>query len=90
MVSSLVGKNSGFNEWLFMRRRLTITGSTLRVRPVAFKSAIANSLRTHVWPSVESGAIKPEVYATFPAERAAEAHALMESNRHIGKIVLTW
>lgn len=84
------GVQSGFNAGLVLRRRLTITGSTLRVRPVAFKGAIARSLREHVWPLLASGAVKPVVHATFAAADAAEAHALMESNRHIGKIVLTW
>ena len=73
-----------------LRRRLAITGSTLRPRPVAFKAAIAAALREKVWPLLESGAIKPVIHSTFPAAEAAEAHALMESNQHIGKIVLTW
>jgi NADPH:quinone reductase-like Zn-dependent oxidoreductase len=57
---------------------------------VAFKSAIAQSLRQHVWPLIAAGKVKPVIHATFPAARAAQAHALMESNQHIGKIVLTW
>ena len=73
-----------------LRRRLTITGSTLRPRSVAFKTAIAQSLREHVWPWLASGAVKPVVYRVFPAEQAAQAHGLMESNQHIGKLVLTW
>ena len=84
------GTKSGFNAGQVLRRRLTITGSTLRPRPVAFKAAIARALREKVWPLVESGAIAPVIYRTFPAAQAAEAHALMESNQHIGKIVLTW
>lgn len=72
-----------------LRRRLTITGSTLRVRPVQFKQAIARNLRQHIWPLLESGKIKPVIYRTFPLEHAAQAHALMESGEHIGKIVLT-
>ena len=71
-----------------MLRRLTITGSTLRARPVAFKAAIADQLRTKVWPLIESGKIKPVVYQTFTLEDAAQAHTLMESSTHIGKIVL--
>ena len=71
-----------------MMRRLTITGSTLRPRPVAFKSAIAQSLRQHVWPLIAAGRIKPVIHSTFPAARAADAHALMESNANIGKILL--
>ena len=74
---------------LVMRKRLTITGSTLRPRPVAFKGAIARSLREKIWPLIERGKIKPEIYKTFPLAQAAEAHRLMESSQHIGKIVLT-
>lgn len=84
------GAKSEFNAGLVLRKRLTITGSTLRPRPVAFKSAIAASLKARVWPLLESGAIKPIIHSTFPAAEAARAHALMESNQHIGKIVLTW
>jgi NADPH:quinone reductase len=71
-----------------MRRRLTITGSTLRVRDIAFKSAIAMNLKRHVWPLFEQRKIKPVVFKTFPLESAAEAHELMESSAHIGKIIL--
>jgi NADPH2:quinone reductase len=70
-------------------RRLTITGSTLRPRPVPFKAAIAMALRRKVWPLLESGAIRPVVHTRFPLEQAAAAHRLMESGTHIGKIVLT-
>jgi len=73
-----------------LRRRLVITGSTLRPRPVAFKSDIANSLRTKAWPWLESGRVKAVIHQVFPAAEAAAAHALMESNQHIGKLVLTW
>jgi NADPH2:quinone reductase len=72
-----------------MRRRLTITGSTLRPRPVEFKGYLAKNLREKIWPLIEAGKIKPEIYKTFPLEQAAEAHRLMESSQHIGKIVLT-
>lgn len=72
-----------------MRRRLTLTGSTLRPRPVEFKGAVAASLRQHVWPLIEAGKIKPVIFKTFPLAQAAEAHRLMESSQHIGKIVLT-
>ena len=84
------GLDAQFNAGLVLRRRLTITGSTLRPRPVAFKGAIAQALREHVWPLLASGAVKPVIYTTFPAAQAAQAHALMESNQHVGKIVLTW
>ncbi len=84
------GLEAQFNAGLVLRRRLTITGSTLRPRPVAFKGAIAQALREHVWPLLASGAVKPVIHSTFPAAQAAQAHALMESNQHVGKIVLTW
>jgi NADPH2:quinone reductase len=71
-----------------MRRRLTLTGSTLRPRPVEFKGAVAKSLREKIWPLIEAGKIKPEIYKTFPLEQAADAHRLMESSQHIGKLVL--
>jgi NADPH2:quinone reductase len=73
-----------------LRRRLTITGSTLRPRPVPFKAAIAAALRSKVWPWLESGVVKPVIHQVFPASQAAQAHALMESNQHIGKLVLQW
>ena len=84
------GTRAEFNAGLVLRKRLLITGSTLRVRPVAFKGAIAQALREHVWPLLASGAVQPVVHATFAAAQAADAHLLMESNQHIGKIVLTW
>jgi NADPH2:quinone reductase len=84
------GVKSEIHAGLVLRRRLTITGSTLRPRPVAFKTAIAEQLQRHVWPQIESGAIVPVIYKTFEAAHADQAHALMESNQHIGKIVLTW
>lgn len=84
------GTKSEFNSGLVLRRRITITGSTLRPRPVAFKAAIAAALQKNVWPLIEAGKIKPVIFATFPAAEAAKAHALMESNQHVGKIVLTW
>ena len=71
-----------------LRRRLTVTGSTLRPRSVAFKAAIAHHLRTTVWPLIEAGKIKPVIYQTFPLEKANEAHALMEASTHVGKIML--
>ena len=92
------GTKSEFNAGLVLRRRLTITGSTLRPRPIAFKQAIAQACLKTVWPLIESGRIKPVIHSTFPAvdaadatgSGAAKAHALMESNQHVGKIVLTW
>lgn len=84
------GVESKFDAGVVLRKRLTITGSTLRPRPVAFKAAIASNLRKSVWPWIESGRIKPVIHRVFPAEQAAQAHALMETNQHIGKLVLTW
>lgn len=72
-----------------MQRRLVVTGSTLRPRAAEFKGAIAERLRSRIWPLIEAGRIKPQIYRTFPLEQAGEAHKLMESSRHIGKIVLT-
>ena len=84
------GVKSSFNAGLVLRRRLTITGSTLRPRSVEFKTAIAQSLRSQVWRLIEQGKVRPVIYQTFDAGDAAAAHALMESNQHTGKIVLTW
>ena len=84
------GLNSGFNAGEVLRRRLTITGSTLRPRPIAFKAAIAAALRQQVWPLIEAGRILPVINRVFPAAQAAQAHALMESGQHVGKIVLDW
>ena len=84
------GVKAEFNAGLVLRKRLTITGSTLRIRPVAFKAAIAHSLQRHIWPLLESGAIKSVLHAAYPAAQAAKAHAEMEASQHIGKIVLQW
>ena len=84
------GTAAQFNAGLVLRKRLTITGSTLRQRPVAFKAQVASALRAQVWPLLESGAVRPVVYRTLAAGDAAAAHSLMESSEHIGKIVLTW
>jgi len=84
------GIKSDFNAGLLLRRRLTITGSTLRPRPIAFKADIARALRDKVWPLIDQGRIKPVIHSTFAAADAAQSHVLMESNAHIGKLVLTW
>ncbi len=84
------GIDAGFNAGLVLRKRLTITGSTLRARSIAFKAAIARALQAQVWPLLVAGKVAPVVHSVFPAGQAAEAHALMESNKHVGKIVLTW
>jgi NADPH2:quinone reductase len=84
------GVKAEFNAGMVLRRRLTITGSTLRPRSLEFKTAIAAALKEKVWPLISSEAIKPVIHSTFAAADASRAHTLMESNRHIGKIVLTW
>ncbi|MCI4429237.1 MAG: NAD(P)H-quinone oxidoreductase [Burkholderiales bacterium] len=84
------GVEAQIDAGLVLRRRLTISGSTLRPRPIAFKAAIAAALRSKVWPWLERGVVKPVIYQVFPAAQAAAAHALMETNQHIGKLVLTW
>ena len=75
---------------LVLRKRLSIVGSTLRPRSVAYKAELAQALRTTVWPLIAAGRIKPVIHQVFAADRAAEAHALMESSTHVGKIVLSW
>ena len=72
-----------------MTRRLVITGSTMRPRTAAQKGAIAQALYTRVWPKLEDGSVAPVIHASFPLAQAAEAHRLMESSEHIGKIMLT-
>jgi len=92
------GVKSEVNAGVVLRKRLTITGSTLRPRPVSFKAAVAKACLEHVWPLLEIGRIKPVVHSVFPAvdgvhssgSGVGRAHALMESNVHVGKIVLTW
>jgi NADPH2:quinone reductase len=87
------GVKSEFNAGLVLRRRLTVTGSTLRPRTVAFKAAITKALQREVWPLFGSGKLKPAVHSVFSAlseNGACQAHTLMESNQHVGKIVLTW
>jgi NADPH2:quinone reductase len=88
-IAYLRGPKTELNIDAVMRKRLTISGSTLRPRPVEFKGYVARKLRETIWPLIESGRIKPEIYKTFPLEHAAEAHRLMESSQHIGKLVLT-
>ncbi|HWU98523.1 MAG TPA: NAD(P)H-quinone oxidoreductase [Oxalicibacterium sp.] len=87
-IALLGGNKATISLGQILLRRLTITGSTLRPRPIAFKAAIADQLRARVWPLLSAGKIKPVIYQTFPLEEAAQAHALMESSAHIGKIVL--
>ncbi|WP_228840663.1 NAD(P)H-quinone oxidoreductase [Candidatus Protochlamydia phocaeensis] len=89
LISTLKGSETSLNLREIMMRRLTLTGSTLRNRSPAFKGAIAADLRKNIWPLIETGKIKPVIYRTFAFEEAAEAHRLMESGSHSGKIILT-
>jgi NADPH:quinone reductase len=84
------GVDAQFNAGMVLRRRLQITGSTLRPRPIVFKTAIAQALLKNVWPLIEAGKIKTVIHSVFAPQDAAAAHALMETNQHIGKIVLDW
>lgn len=90
MINAMKGNKAEVDLHLVMRKRLVITGSTLRNRDIAFKSAIAHSLERHVWPLITSNEIRPVICETFPAAEAAKAHELMESGSHWGKIVLTF
>ncbi len=89
-IATLGGRQADIDASLIMRRRLTITGSTLRARSIAFKAALAQQLHEKVWPLLEAGKAKPVIHEVFAAGDAAKAHALMESSEHIGKIMLTW
>ena len=90
VVISLIGGARGeINLNTVMSKRLTLTGSTLRIRSVEQKAVVAEGVRRNVWPLIAGGRVKPVIYATFPLAQASEAHRLMESSKHIGKIVLT-
>ena len=89
LIATLGGVSGPVNFSEVMRRRLTVTGSTLRPRPVAFKAAIAKNLTSRIWPLIEAGAIRVVIHQAFPLAQAADAHRLMESSQHIGKILLT-
>jgi NADPH2:quinone reductase len=88
VIALLGGAKATVDLGQVLRRRLTLTGSTLRPRPVAFKAAIVDNLRKHIWPLIEVGRIKPVIYKVFPLEEAVQAHVLMETSMHVGKIVL--
>ncbi len=88
-IAFLRGNKTQIDLNPIMRKRLTLTGSTLRPRSVAEKGEIAAALRAKVWPLFESGKLKPVIHATFPLARAADAHAMMDADQHTGKIVLT-
>jgi len=89
-IATLGGSKALIDASLIMRRRLTLTGSTLRARPVAFKGALARQLHAKIWPLLQAGTVRPLIHQVFPAAAAASAHALMESSAHIGKIMLQW
>jgi NADPH2:quinone reductase len=89
IIALLGGVKGEVNFGEILRRRLTVTGSTLRPRPIAFKQEVAQHLHQKVWPLLETSVIKPVIYQTFPLARAADAHALMETSTHVGKIMLT-
>jgi NADPH:quinone reductase len=84
------GTSSQIDAGLVLRKRLSITGSTLRPRSIAYKTAIAQELRAKAWPWIEAGRVKPIIHQVFPAAQAAQAHTLMETSSHVGKIMLTW
>ena len=84
------GIKSGIDSGLLLRKWVTVSGSTLRPRSVAYKTALARALRERVWPLIESGQVRPVIHRVFEAADAAKAHALMESSAHVGKIVLRW
>lgn len=89
-IATLGGGKAAIDAGTIMRRRLTLTGSTLRARDVAFKGALARQLHEKVWPLLEAGTVRPVIHQVFAAAEAAQAHALMESSAHIGKLVLAW
>lgn len=89
-IATLGGNKADIDAATIMRRRLTLTGSTLRARPIAFKGALARQLHDKVWPLLEAGKLRPVIHQVFPAAEAVQAHALMESSAHIGKLVLQW
>lgn len=88
LIALLGGARATVDLGQVLRRRLVLTGSTLRPRPVAFKAAIAAALRERVWPLFGAGRLRPVIHQVFPLEQAAAAHALMETSTHVGKIVL--
>jgi len=90
IIATQGGHAAQIDAGLVLRKRLTISGSTLRPRSLAYKAALARDLRERVWPLIEAGRVKPVIHQVFPAAQAAQAHALMESSTHVGKIVLTW
>jgi NADPH:quinone reductase len=89
VISLIGGARTELNLNTVMSKRLTITGSTLRIRSVAQKALVAEGVRRNVWPLLETKRVRPIIFATFPLAEASEAHRMMETSQHIGKIVLT-
>jgi len=89
VISLIGGARAEINLLTIMSKRLTLTGSTLRARSVAQKAAVAAGVQQNLWPLLASGRVRPVIHATFPLAEAGEAHRLMETSQHIGKIVLT-
>jgi NADPH2:quinone reductase len=90
LIATQGGREAHIDASVLMRRRLTLTGSTLRGRPVAFKGELARQLHRDVWPLIEAGKLRPVIHQVLPASEAARAHKLMESSAHIGKLMLAW
>jgi len=90
VIATQGGNQSAIDAGLLLRKRIALTGSTLRPRSIAYKAVLAQALKQRVWPLLESGAIRPVIHQVFEAAQAAQAHALMESSSHVGKIVLRW
>jgi NADPH2:quinone reductase len=90
IIATQGGSASSIDTGVVLRKRLTITGSTLRPRSVAYKGELARALRREVWPLLAARHVRPVIHQVFPAAQAAQAHALMESSTHVGKIVLSW
>jgi len=88
VIAVLGGVQGSVDAGQILRRRLTLTGSTLRARPLAFKAGIAAALREKVWPLLQAGRLAPVVHAVFPLDKACDAHAMMEAGEHVGKIIL--
>ena len=90
VIATQGGNSSQIDSGLLLRKRIALTGSTLRPRSIAYKTRLAQALRERVWPLIEKGSVKPVIHRVFDAADAAQAHALMESSTHVGKIVLRW
>jgi NADPH2:quinone reductase len=90
VIATQGGNSSQIDSGLLLRKRIALTGSTLRPRSIAYKTRLAQALRDRVWPLIEKGVVQPVIHRVFDAADAAQAHALMESSAHVGKIVLRW